>query len=67
MAAKNTNLTRTANGNTASQRYIDSAILSDPTIYPPPGTMKNLYTVTAREPQMQRLLQRMWLRIKSDQ
>lgn len=65
MAAKNSNVVRNANGNKASQQFIDPEILNDPTIYPPPGVMTSLYTVNAREPQMQRLLQRMWLRLKT--
>jgi putrescine transport system substrate-binding protein len=66
MAAKNTNFTRNANSNLASQKFIDPAILGDPTVYPPSVVMKNLYTVKARPQPMQRLVQRMWLRLKSD-
>lgn len=65
IAAKNTDLTRNANGNRASQQFIDTAILSDATIYPPPQIMKNLYTINAREPAVQRSLLRIWQRIKS--
>jgi putrescine transport system substrate-binding protein len=65
MAAKNTNLTRNANGNLASHKFIEPAILNDPTIYPSPIVMKNLYTVAGRSQQMQRLIQRMWLRLKT--
>jgi putrescine transport system substrate-binding protein len=64
IAAKNTNLTRNANGNLASQKFIDPAILGDATIYPPPQVMKNLYTVKAREPAIQRALLRRWQRLK---
>jgi putrescine transport system substrate-binding protein len=67
IAAKNTNLTRNANGNLASQKFIDPAIIGDPTIYPPPQVMKNLYTVNAREPAVQRSLLRTWQRLKLGQ
>jgi len=65
MAAKNTNASRNANGNLASQKFIDPTILNDPTIYPASDVMKALYTVSAREPQMQRSLLRLWLRLKT--
>ncbi len=67
IAAKNTNLTRNANGNLSSQKFIDPAIMDDPTIYPPPQVMKNLYTVNAREPAVQRSLLRIWQRLKLGQ
>jgi putrescine transport system substrate-binding protein len=65
MAAKNTNTTRNANGNLASQKFVDPDILNDPTIYPPPQVMKGLYTVSARDSKMQRSLLRMWLSLKT--
>jgi hypothetical protein len=43
-----------------------TAILDDPTVYPPSAVMKNLYTVNARAQPMQRLIQRTSLRLKSD-
>jgi putrescine transport system substrate-binding protein len=67
MAAKNTNSTRNANGNLASQGLIAPEIMHDPTIYPPPEVMKKLYTVNMRHPATQRLLQRLWTRVKTGQ
>ena len=67
MAAKNTNSTRNANGNLASQGLIAPEIMHDPTIYPPPEVMKKLYTVNTRHPATQRLLQRLWTRVKTGQ
>jgi putrescine transport system substrate-binding protein len=67
VAAKNTDLTRNANGNLTSQKFIDPSIISDPTIYPPAQVMKNLYTVNSREPATQRALLRTWQRLKTGQ
>ena len=50
MAAKNTNSTRNANGNLASQGLIAPEIMHDPTIYPLPEVMKKLYTVNTQIP-----------------
>ena len=65
VAAKNSDLVAYANGNLASQRFIDKRVLDDHGIYPSPGTMAKLYTVNARSPDAQRLLNRVWTRIKT--
>jgi putrescine transport system substrate-binding protein len=65
VAAKNSNRVAYANGNLASQKFIDKKILDDPGIYPKPETMARLYTVSARSPQAQRLINRIWTRIKT--
>jgi putrescine transport system substrate-binding protein len=65
VAAKNTNFLSYANGNLASQQFIDRAILDDRTVYPDAATMEKLYTITARDPKSQRVLNRLWTRIKT--
>jgi putrescine transport system substrate-binding protein len=65
VAAKNTNFISYANGNLASQKFIDQAILDDPTIYPDAATMAKLYTITAHDQKTQRLINRLWTRIKT--
>ncbi len=65
VAARNTNLVSYANGNLASQKFIDKAILDDPSIYPDPATMARLYTLHPRDQKAQRLLNRLWTRIKT--
>jgi putrescine transport system substrate-binding protein len=65
VAAKNTNYISYANGNLASQKFIDKAILDDRTIYPDDATMAKLYTVTAHDQKTQRLINRLWTRIKT--
>jgi putrescine transport system substrate-binding protein len=65
IAARNTNLLSYANGNLASQKFIDKSILEDKTIYPDEATMKRLYTINARDPKTERLMNRLWTRIKT--
>lgn len=65
IAARNTNFLGYPNGNLASQKLIDKAILDDPTIYPPPAVMANLFTISARNPRAQRLENRLWIKVKT--
>jgi len=65
VAAKNTNLMQYANGNLASQKLIDKAVLDDKTVYPDAATMARLYTISAHDQKTQRLLNRLWTRIKT--
>jgi putrescine transport system substrate-binding protein len=65
VAAQNSNYVAYANGNLASQKYIDKAVLNDPGVYPSAETLDKLYTIHARGPRDQRLLNRLWTRIKT--
>ncbi len=65
VSAKNTNFISYANGNLASQKFIDKSILDDRTIYPDAATMANLYVITAHDAKTQRLINRLWTRIKT--
>jgi putrescine transport system substrate-binding protein len=65
VAAKNSNLISYANGNLASQKLIDKEILEDPTIYPDAATMSRLYTIKVYDAATQRLMNRLWTRIKT--
>jgi putrescine transport system substrate-binding protein len=65
VAAKNSNLISYANGNLASQKFIDSAILDDRTIYPDAATMSRLYTIKAYDAATQRVMNRLWTKIKT--
>jgi putrescine transport system substrate-binding protein len=65
VAAKNTNFISYANGNAASKPLIDKAILEDKTVYPDDATMKTFYTITAHDQKTQRLMNRLWTRIKT--
>jgi putrescine transport system substrate-binding protein len=65
VAAKNTDLVQYANGNLASQKLIDKGVLDDKTVYPDAATMAKLYTISAHDQKTQRLLNRLWTRIKT--
>ena len=65
VAAKNSNFISYANGNLASQKFIDPSILNDRTIYPDAATMAKLYTIVAHDQKTQRLVNRLWTRIKT--
>ena len=64
VAAKNTNYVSYANGDLPSQ-LIDKSILDDRTIYPQAATMANFYTIIAHDQKTQRLINRLWTRIKT--
>ncbi len=63
--AKATNFVNYANGNKASQAFIDKSILEDPAIYPDSATMDNMFTFTADGAKYTRHLNRTWTRIKT--
>ena len=65
VAAKNSNFLSYANGNLASQKYIDPAVLEDRGVYPDAATMQRLYTAKARDAATQRAMNRLWTRIKT--
>jgi putrescine transport system substrate-binding protein len=65
IAAKNSDLVAYANGNLASQKLIDKAVFDDKSVYPDAATMSRLYTVSARDQKSQRLLNRLWTRVKT--
>lgn len=67
VAARNSNFVAYANGNLASQKFIDKAVLDDPGVYPDAATMSKLYTIDARGPREQRRINRIWTRIKTGQ
>ena len=54
-----------ANGNKASQEFLEDDVINDPAIYPNEETLKTLYTTTPYPPKVQRKVTRMWTKIKS--
>ncbi|WP_197918652.1 polyamine ABC transporter substrate-binding protein [Thiosulfatihalobacter marinus] len=54
-----------ANGNMASQPFLEEDVIGDPAIYPDEATLENLYTTTPFPPKTQRVVTRMWTKIKS--
>jgi len=67
VAAKTSNFIHYANGNLASQKLIDKAVIEDRTVYPDQAVMAKLYTISARDPKTQRVLNRLWTKIKTGQ
>jgi putrescine transport system substrate-binding protein len=65
MAARNSNYIHYANGNLASQKFIDKEVLNDKTIYPDEAMMRMLYTINAHDQATQRLMNRLWTRVKT--
>lgn len=54
-----------ANGNKASQPLLESDVIDDPAIYPDETTMQNLYITTPYPAKTQRVVTRLWTKIKS--
>jgi putrescine transport system substrate-binding protein len=65
VAAANTNFVSYASGNIAARALVDPAILNDPGIYPDEATFKRLFTNTAYDDRSQRLVTRLWTRVKT--
>jgi len=65
VAAKNSNFLSYANGNLASQKLVDPKILGDRNIYPDDATIAKLFIITARDPATQRVINRLWTRVKT--
>jgi putrescine transport system substrate-binding protein len=65
IAAKNSDFLSYANGNLASQKLVDPKILGDKNIYPDDATLAKLFVITARDPATQRVINRLWTRVKT--
>ncbi|WP_407654361.1 polyamine ABC transporter substrate-binding protein [Bradyrhizobium prioriisuperbiae] len=65
VAAKNSDFLSYANGNLASQKLLDPKIFNDPTVYPDEATLQKLFVITARDPAVQRVINRLWTRVKT--
>ncbi|MBR1121806.1 polyamine ABC transporter substrate-binding protein [Bradyrhizobium lablabi] len=65
VAAKNSNFLSYANGNLASQKLIDANILDDRNIYPDEATLQKLFVIKAHDPATQRIINRLWTKVKT--
>ncbi|WP_121061458.1 polyamine ABC transporter substrate-binding protein [Chachezhania antarctica] len=54
-----------ANGNKASQEFLVEDVIGDPAIYPDEATLENLYTTSPYDPKVQRVVTRLWTKVKS--
>src|SRR4030088_119207 len=64
VAARNSDFLSYANGNLASQKLVDPKILNDKNIYPDEATLAKLFVITARDPATQRVVNRLWTKVK---
>ena len=63
--AKASNVVYYANGNKASQEFLLEDVIGDPAIYPSEETLDNLFTTTPYPADVQRVVTRLWTKIKS--
>jgi len=54
-----------ANGNLASQPLLEEDVIGDPAIYPDAATLENLFTTRPYDAKVQRVVTRLWTKIKS--
>lgn len=64
-AAKASNYIYYANGNKASQAHLSEDVIGDPAIYPPAESVANMYITTPYPPKVQRVVTRLWTKVKS--
>ena len=65
VAAKNTNAVHYANGNLASEKFIDADVLSDPAVYPPAEVKARFSPELPVSDDYNRLLTRAWTRFQT--
>jgi len=65
--AKATNFVYFANGNKASQEFIEKDITGDPAIYPDEAMLAKLFTVSPYDPKTQRSITRLWTKVVTGQ
>jgi putrescine transport system substrate-binding protein len=65
VAARNSDFLSYANGNLASQKLVAAKIINDKNIYPDDATLAKLFVITARDPATQRIINRLWTRVKT--
>ncbi|RWN01178.1 MAG: polyamine ABC transporter substrate-binding protein [Mesorhizobium sp.] len=65
--AKASNYVFYANGNKASQQFINKEILEDPAIYPDEATLAKLFTIAPYDSKTQRVVTRTWTKIVTGQ
>jgi len=67
IAANNTNYVAYANANAASTPLVDAEILNDPTIYPTPEARAGMWTLQPYDSRTDRIVTRLWTRIRTGQ
>lgn len=67
VAAKASNYVFYANGNKASQEFLDPEVKEDPAVYPDDATIANLFTIKPLGQREQRTLTRLWTKVVTGQ
>jgi putrescine transport system substrate-binding protein len=65
IAARNSDFLSYANGNLASQEFINPRVTNDKTIYPDEAMQARLFVITARDAATQRVINRLWTKVKT--
>jgi putrescine transport system substrate-binding protein len=65
VAAINSAHIQYASSNLSAQKFLSADIRKDPGIYPSAEVMKRLYTITPYDERTQRIVNRLWTRVKS--
>ncbi|WP_340117763.1 polyamine ABC transporter substrate-binding protein [Pelagibius sp. 7325] len=65
--AKASNYVYYANGNKASQEFLNEDVIGDSAIYPNQAALDKLYTTSPYAPNVQRVVTRLWTKVKSGQ
>lgn len=65
--AKVSNYVSYANGNKASQKFLNAEVINNSAIYPSEAAMARLYTVSSYQMKVQRVLTRIWTRVVTGQ
>lgn len=63
--AKASNYVQYANGNLASQKFLDKEVLDNPSVYPPADVLSKLFTISPYAAREQRVLTRLWTQVKT--
>jgi putrescine transport system substrate-binding protein len=63
--AKASNYVYYANGNLASQEFLNEDVIGDPAIYPDEETTERLYTVSPFDARLQRSVTRLWTQVRT--
>ena len=62
-----TNYVWYANANASSWEMVDEEILTDPAIFPPQEVLDNLFTAVTYDGRTDRLITRLWTRVRTGQ
>jgi putrescine transport system substrate-binding protein len=65
VAAANSNFVAYASGNLAAKSMVKPEVLNNPGVYPDEATFKRLFTNTAYDDRVQRVVTRLWTKVKT--